>query len=61
MVTAVAPAMPKMNTVMMFMTTVAMLDAATNWLPMRPMMALSTDRPMPHSSSLPVTGRQLRT
>ena len=58
--TAAALATPDtlMNT--SWLSTPAILFAATNTLPMRPMMTLVATKPTPHSSSLPSTGRLWR-
>ena len=55
--TAAALATPITDTKASWLSTLAMELAATNTLPMRPMMAAVMEKPTPHSSSLPKTGR----
>ena len=58
--TAVALAMPKMNTLTRLFTTFTMLTALVKLGPMWPMVRFTTESPTPHSSSLPSTGRLWR-
>ena len=59
--TAVALAMPKMNTLTRLFTTFTMLTALVKLGPMWPMVRLVTATPSAHKSSLLTTGTLLRT